>query len=71
MILRVGMPSSDQMPQQVMLPQFSPPQRDMAIDLMGFKIPAEMLGSPAFWCFFLLVIFAIILLGYFKYRAAK
>ena len=70
-MISVGMPSPDQMPQQVMFPQFSPPPRDMTIDLMGFKIPAEMLGSPAFWCFFLLVIFVILLLGYFKFRSAK
>ena len=71
MILRTGMPSPDQMPQQQMIMLPPSPPRDMTIDLMSFKVPAEMLGNPSFWAFFLLVVFAILLLGYFKYRSAK
>ena len=67
----VGMPNPQQMPQQQMiLPPFPPP-RDMTIEILGAKIPAELLSSGAFWCFFLLVIGAMLLLGYFKYCRAK
>ena len=61
-MIYTGMPDPSQMPQQMML---VPPPRD--IDLMGFKIPAELLGSPAFWCFFLLVLTALVAMAYFKY----
>ena len=64
----VGMPSPDQMPPQ----QFAlPPAPPSVIEMMGFKVPADLLHSGAFWCFFLLVIGAVLLLGYFKYCRAK
>jgi len=63
MILQTGMPDPSQMSQQ---PMMLPPARD--IDLMGFKIPAELLGSGPFWCFFLLVLAALVAIAYFKYR---
>jgi hypothetical protein len=44
------MPSPDQLPQQGLLPpqeMLSPP-RDMVVDVLGVRIPVEMLDSLAF-----------------------
>jgi hypothetical protein len=63
------MPDPSQMPEQVMLPpQEMHVPHDMTIDLMGIRVPAEMLSSPAFWAF--LIVAAVVVLGvvYFKYH---
>ena len=67
MRLLTGMPDPSQMPQQQLL---LPPPRDMIIDLMGFKIPAEMLNSPAFWAFLIVAAVTVLGVAYFKYRLA-
>jgi hypothetical protein len=67
MKLYIGMPEPSQIPQQQLV---LPPPRDMIIDLMGFKIPAEMLNSPAFWAFLIVAAVTVLGVAYFKYRSA-
>jgi hypothetical protein len=68
MILHTGMPSPDQMPQQQMvMPPPSP--RDMTIDLLGVKIPAELLSSGAFWAFLAVSVVTALVISYWKYKA--
>jgi hypothetical protein len=68
MKLYIGMPDPNQVPQQMMLPP-APKPPEMIIDVLGIRVPAEMLNSPAFWAF--LIVAAITALGvaYFKYRS--
>ncbi len=40
----VGVPAPSQMPQQIMLPP-APKPPEMIIDVLGIRVPAEMLGS--------------------------
>jgi hypothetical protein len=61
------MPDPDQMPQQQLV---LPPPRDMIIDLMGFKIPAELLDSPAFWAFLIVASLTVLGVAWLKYRSA-
>ena len=66
--MRVGMPDPSQMPQQQMiLPSPSAPS-EMVIDVLGVRVPAEMLENGYFWAF--LIVAALVVLGvtYFKYR---
>jgi hypothetical protein len=72
MIPYTGMPDPFQMPQQQMiLPPMPAPARDMTIDLLGIKVPAEMLSNGSFWIFLLIVLGALVATSYFKNRAAK
>ena len=70
--MNIGMPDPSQMPQQqMMLPSMpTAPGRDMTIDVLGIKIPAEMLGSPAFWAFLIVAAVTVLGVAYFKYRSA-
>jgi hypothetical protein len=70
-MMKIGMPSPDQMPQQQQM-LFSPmpaPARDMTIDLLGVKIPAELLSSGAFWAFLAITVVTVLLISYWKYKA--
>lgn len=61
-----GQPDPSQMPpQQMILP---PPPRDMTIDLLGIKVPAELLGSGAFWLFLAVCVVTVLGVAYLKYR---
>jgi hypothetical protein len=71
-MMNVGMPSPDQMPQQVMLPpQEMHPPSDMVVDVLGVRVPAAMLENGYFWAF--LIVAAVVVLGvaYFKYRKSN
>jgi hypothetical protein len=71
MIPQTGMPDPLQLPQQIMLPpqEMSPHRSDMAIDLLGVKIPAELLNSGAFWAFLAITVMTVLLISYWKYKA--
>ena len=71
MTLYAGMPDPSQMPQQQMLMPPAPPPRDMTIDLLGIKIPAEMLGSPAFWVFLIVASATVLGLAWLRYRGKE
>ena len=45
-----------------------PPPRDMTMDLLGVKIPAELLSSGAFWAFFIVAAVTVLGIAYLKYR---
>lgn len=72
-MMYVGMPDPSQMPQQYALPpeQFVLPPTHGTMDILGVKIPAELLHSTAFWAFFLLVLLALVVMTYFKHRRVK
>jgi hypothetical protein len=61
------------MPQQIMLPpeQKSLPtehhQGDMIIDVLGIRVPAEMLHSGAFWLFLAVCVATVLGVAYLKY----
>ena len=55
------------MPQQMLLPP-APKQPEMVIDVLGIRVPAEMLGSPAFWAFMAVSVITVLLVSYWKYR---
>jgi hypothetical protein len=72
MIPYTGMPDPNQMPQQVLIPpQEIHPPHDMTIDLLGVKIPAEMLASPAFWVFLIVTSLTVLGLAWIKYGRSK
>jgi hypothetical protein len=67
-MIYTGMPSPDQMPQQIMLPpQEIHPPRDMTIDVMGIRVPAEMLDSGTFWLFLAVCVATVLGVAYLKY----
>jgi hypothetical protein len=71
MKLYIGMPESSQMPQQVLLPpQEIRPQPEMVIDVLGIRVPAEMLNSPAFWAFLIIAAITVLGVAWLKYRSA-
>ena len=63
MTLYIGMPDPSQVPQQIALP---PPPRDMTIDVMGIRVPAEMLDSGAFWLFMAVCVVTVLGVAYLK-----
>jgi hypothetical protein len=65
-MMYAGLPSPDQMPQQMMSPP--EPPHEMIIDVLGIRIPAEMLHSGAFWAFMALSVITVLLVSYWKYR---
>jgi hypothetical protein len=69
MKLYIGMPDPSQMPQQVMLPP-RPKPPEMIIDVLGIRVPAEMLGSPAFWAFLIVASLTVMGVAWLKYRSA-
>ena len=67
--MNIGMPDPSQMPQQIMLPpQEMRPPSDMVIDVLGIRVPAEMLHSTAFWAFMAVTVITVLLVSYWKYR---
>ena len=72
-MIYTGMPDPSQMPQQMRLPpeQFAiPPERhqgDMIIDVLGIRVPAEMLHSGAFWLFLAVCVATVLGVAYLKY----
>ena len=71
-MISTGMPDPSQMPQQMMLPpKEMRPQPEIVIDVLGIRVPAEMLHSGAFWA--LLIIAALTVLGvaFLKYRSSN
>jgi hypothetical protein len=66
-MIYTGMPSPDQMPQQVMMP----PQEahsEMVIDALGIRVPAAMLENGYFWAFLIVVAVVVLRVAYFKYH---
>ena len=71
MRLRVGMPSSDQVPQQVLLPPRAIlPQPEMVVDVLGVRVPAAMLESGYFWAFLIVAAVTVLGVAYFKYHSS-
>jgi hypothetical protein len=69
MKLMTGMPDPNQMPQQIMLPPVPKPP-EMIIDVLGIRVPAEMLNSPAFWAFLIVAAITVLGVAWLKYRSA-
>jgi hypothetical protein len=69
MKLYIGMPDPNQVPQQVMLPP-APKPPEMIIDVLGIRVPAEMLNSPAFWAFLIVAAVTVLGVAWLKYRLA-
>jgi hypothetical protein len=65
-LLHTGMIDPSQMPQQMMLPP--EPSREMVIDVLGIRMPAEMLESGYFWLFMAVSVVTVLLVSYWKYR---
>jgi hypothetical protein len=55
------------MPQQQMILPSRPARSEMVIDVLGVRVPAEMLENGYFWAF--VIVAALVVLGvvYFKY----
>jgi len=70
MIPRTGMPDPQQMPQQMMLPP-APKQPEMVIDVLGIRVPAEMLHSGAFWAFLMVAALTVLGVAFLKYRSSS
>jgi hypothetical protein len=66
-MMHVGMPDPSQMPQQQMMLPPEPP-REMVIDVLGIRVPAEMLHSGAFWAFLIATAMTVLGVAWLKYR---
>ncbi len=66
MIPQTGVPDPSQIPQQMMLPP--EPPREMIIDVLGIRVPAEMLESGYFWAFLIMVTVVVLGVAWLKYR---
>ena len=65
-MIYTGLPDPSQMtPQHMVLP---PPSREMVIDVLGVRVPAELLHSGAFWAFLMVAAVTVLGVAYFKYR---
>jgi hypothetical protein len=66
-MMNVGIPSPEQIPQEVLLPsQDAPPE--MVVDVLGVRVPAAMLESGYFWAFLIVAAVTVLGVAYFKYR---
>jgi hypothetical protein len=66
-MIYTGMPNPSQMPQQMMLPPEQP--REMVIDVLGIRLPAELLESGYFWAFLSVSVITVLFVTYWKYKA--
>jgi hypothetical protein len=67
-MIYTGIPSPEHMPQQQMvLPPALPPS-EMVIDVLGVRVPAEMLHSGAFWAFLVVASVTVLSVAWMKYR---
>jgi hypothetical protein len=64
----VGMPQ--QMPQQQFALPPAPKPPEMIIDVLGIRVPAEMLNSPAFWAFLIVAAVTVLGVAWLKYRSS-
>jgi hypothetical protein len=71
-MIYAGMPDLNQMPQQrVLPPQEMRPQPEMVIDVLGIRVPAEMLHSGAFWAFLIVAAVTVLGVAWLKYRTSS
>jgi hypothetical protein len=70
MKLYIGMPDPSQIPQQQMILPPVPKPPEMIIDVLGIRVPAEMLNSPAFWAFLIVAAVTVLGVAWLKYHSA-